>query len=636
MSLKNKVIFVTGASRGIGLAIALKAAKDGAKIVIAAKTATPNDKLPGTIYSAAEDVKAAGGEALALVVDVRDEEQVKAAIEKTVETFGGIDIIINNAGAIQLTGTEATAMKRFDLMQSVNARAVFMVTKHALPHLTKSAEAGRNPHVLSLSPPLNLNPGWLGPHLAYTLSKYGMSLCTIGLAEEFKELGIAVNSLWPETAIDTSAVRNLLGGDATVALSRKPEIVADAAYWIFNQPASTTTGKFFIDSEVLKAAGVTDFSVYSVDPSQTPMPDFFLGEPPQSLPAVAATVASAEGQRSDSAAKAGGDGSTTEVLASTATGKEGSPSDANLLATDTAGQDGKGAATRKTGDKVLLTPSEPTTVASPAIPPTLPAYKSFALSMDANGIARLTLNRPTKANCLTAAFFEELPAALEALADARTKVLAITAEGKVFCAGLDLSIFSNPALAQAKTRQQRRKIRNLIVEMQDGFTALAQAPFPVIAAVNGPCLGAGLDIVAACDFVYATRNAEFSIEEINLGLMADLGILQRLPGRIPEGLLRQLAYTGRRLKSNEAERAGFVTQLFLDAEGLEEGLVQVTREIASKAPSAVALTKLSLNANPGRTVEEGLEHVATLQANGIEPDVVKANIMRIIASLRTK
>lgn len=685
MSLKGKVIFVTGASRGIGLAIALKAAKDGAKIAIAAKTATPNEKLPGTIYSAAEDVKAAGGEALALVVDVRDEEQVKAAIEKTVETFGGIDIVINNAGAIQLAGTEATTMKRFDLMHSVNARAVFMVTKHALPYLKGSAEAGRNPHVLSLSPPLNLNPGWLGPHLAYTLSKYGMSLCTLGLAEEFKELGIAVNSLWPETAIDTSAVRNLLGGDATVALSRKPEIVADAAYWIFNQPAATATGKFFIDAEVLKASGVTDFSVYSVDPNQTPMPDFFLGEPPQSLPAVAATVPAGDGKNTDGAAKSGdgaaktGDNTTVVAAAQTVnTSDKGAPDTAGNLAANASDKDatatgqvatkpaadggattvatnatGDGAATatvtgdkgagqgdkdkgKGTGDKVLITPPDATTVASPALPPSVPAYKSFALTLDANSIARLTLNRPTRANCLTTAFFEELPAALEFLATSKAKVLALTAEGKVFCAGLDLSVFNNPALMQVKTKQQRHKLRGIIRQMQDTFTALAQAPFPVIAAVDGLCLGAGLDLVSACDFLYATRNAEFSIEEINIGMMADLGTLQRLPGRMPEGLLRQLAFTGRRLKSNEAERVGFITQLFLDAEGLEEGLAQVTKEIASKAPAAVALTKLALNANQGRTVEQALDHAATLQANGIEPDVVKANVMRIMASLRTR
>ena len=266
---------VTGHSSGIGLAIALKAAKDGARIVIAAKTAATNDKLPGTIYSAAAEIKAAGGEALAIQCDVRDEEQIKAAIAKAVETFGGIDIVVNNAGAIQLTNTEQTEMKRFDLMQSVNARAVFMVVKHALPYLKKSTNA----HVLNLSPPLNLDADWLAPHLAYTLSKYGMSLCTLGQAAELKKFGIAVNSLWPETAIDTSAIRNLLGGDQSVQASRKPEIVADAAYWIFNQPAATCSGNFFIDSAVLTAAGETDLSKYAVDPTATLLPDFFLGKP---------------------------------------------------------------------------------------------------------------------------------------------------------------------------------------------------------------------------------------------------------------------------------------------------------------------------------------------------------------------
>ncbi|MBS1999451.1 MAG: NAD(P)-dependent oxidoreductase [Cyanobacteria bacterium SZAS LIN-2] len=280
MNLKDKVLFITGASRGIGLAIALKAAQDGACIAIAAKTVTPNDKLPGTIHTAAEAIVAAGGKALAIACDVRDEEQLKAAIAKTVETFGGIDIVVNNAGAIQLTGIEQTDMKRFDLMYSVNVRAVYMTVKHALPYLKKSTNA----HVLSLSPPINLDPGWLGPHVAYTLSKYGMSMCTIGLAAELKQHNIAVNSLWPESTIDTSAIRNLLGGDASAKASRKPEIVADSAYWIFTQPSTTCTGNFFIDTAVMKLAGVTDLSKYAIDPTATLLPDFFLGTPPKSLP----------------------------------------------------------------------------------------------------------------------------------------------------------------------------------------------------------------------------------------------------------------------------------------------------------------------------------------------------------------
>lgn len=281
MSLKNKVLFITGASRGIGLAIARRAAADGAKIAIAAKTSTAHEKLPGTIHSAAQAVREAGGEAIAIACDVRDEEQIKNAIEKTVEAFGGIDIIINNAGAIQLTDTENTEIKRFDLMQQVNVRAVYMTVKHALPHLKKSGNA----HVLNMSPPLNLEPGWFAPHLAYTLSKYGMTMCTLGMSAEFKPHGIAVNSLWPETAIDTSAIRNLLGEvEESFTAARKPEIVADAAYWILTQKADNCSGNFFVDSAVLTAAGEADLTKYAVDPAVTPLPDYFLGEPGQIKP----------------------------------------------------------------------------------------------------------------------------------------------------------------------------------------------------------------------------------------------------------------------------------------------------------------------------------------------------------------
>lgn len=281
MSLKNKVLFITGASRGIGLAIALKAAKDGAKIAVAAKTVTAHDKLPGTIHTAVDAIKEAGGEAIAIACDVRDEEQIKNAIAKTVEAFGGIDIVVNNAGAIQLTDTENTDMKRFDLMQSVNARAVYMTVKHALPHLKQSA----NPHILNLSPPLNLDADWFAPHLAYTLSKYGMSMCTLGMAREFRKQKIAVNSLWPETAIDTSAIRNILGDvQESFAAARTPDIVADAAYWIFNQPSDACTGNFFIDATVVKGTGTKDLSKYNVHPKVAPLPDFFLGKPPKHMP----------------------------------------------------------------------------------------------------------------------------------------------------------------------------------------------------------------------------------------------------------------------------------------------------------------------------------------------------------------
>jgi len=275
MSLKGKTLFVTGASRGIGHAIALRAAKDGANVVIAAKTETEHPKLPGTIHTAAKDMEEAGGKALAVMCDIRFEEQVQQAIEKAIEKFGGIDICVNNASAISLTGTLQTEMKRFDLMQQINARGTFMVSKYCLPHLKKSANA----HILNLSPPLNMKPKWFKNHTAYTMAKYGMSMCTLGMAAEFARDGIAVNSLWPETAIATAAVRNLLGGEQMIKGSRQPEIMADAAYVIFNKTARECTGNFFVDSEVLKGAGVSDFEKYAVEPGQKLVRDFYLDPP---------------------------------------------------------------------------------------------------------------------------------------------------------------------------------------------------------------------------------------------------------------------------------------------------------------------------------------------------------------------
>ncbi len=259
MTLAGTTLFITGASRGIGKAIALRAARDGANVVIAAKTATPHAKLPGTIYSAAEEIEAAGGKALALVVDVREEVQVVAAVAEAVARFGGIDVCVNNASAIALTGTLATEMKRFDLMHQVNARGTFLCSKATLPHLLESA----NPHILNLSPPLDLDPKWFARHTAYTMAKYGMSMCTLGMAEEFRARGVGVNSLWPLTTIDTAAVRFALGGDAMARMSRTPEIMADAAHAILVRPARECTGNFFIDEEVLAERGVTDFSPYA-------------------------------------------------------------------------------------------------------------------------------------------------------------------------------------------------------------------------------------------------------------------------------------------------------------------------------------------------------------------------------------
>jgi citronellol/citronellal dehydrogenase len=272
MSLKGKTLFITGASRGIGKAIAVRAARDGANVAVVAKTTEPHPKLPGTIYTAAEEINAAGGKALPLAVDIRDENAVAEAVKKTVETFGGIDILVNNASAIHLTGTEATPMKRYDLMHGINTRGTFVCSQACIPYLKKAA----NPHVLNLSPPLNMEAKWFAPHVAYTMAKFGMSMCVLGMSAEFKKDGVAFNALWPRTTIATAAVQNLLGGDAIVRGSRKPEIMADAAYVIFNRAARECTGNFFIDDEVLKSAGKTDLSEYAVDPTAQLVPDFFV------------------------------------------------------------------------------------------------------------------------------------------------------------------------------------------------------------------------------------------------------------------------------------------------------------------------------------------------------------------------
>ena len=275
MNLKGKTLFITGASRGIGLAIGKRAARDGANIVIAAKTSDPNPKLPGTIHSAAAEIVAAGGQALAVQTDIRDEASVHAAIAQAVAQFGGIDILVNNASAISLTPTDATPMKRFDLMFGVNVRGTFLCTQACLPHLIKSAQAGRNPQVLNMSPPLSMREHWFAPHVAYTMAKYGMSECTLGHAGEFKPHGIGVNSLWPRTAIATAALQMIPGVD--LGKCRTPQILSDAAYLILTSDAKVTTGNFFIDDELLAAHGVTDFEPYSVTPGTRDfIPDFFV------------------------------------------------------------------------------------------------------------------------------------------------------------------------------------------------------------------------------------------------------------------------------------------------------------------------------------------------------------------------
>ena len=273
--LKNKTIFITGASRGIGREIALRCARDGANIVVTAKTAEQHASLPGTVHSVAAEVEAGGGKALALQLDVRDENAIAAAVAEAVRVFGGIDILVNNASAIMLTGTGATPMKRFDLMHSVNARGTFACSQACLPHLAKSGSAGRNPHILTLSPPLNMKAKWFKDHVAYTMSKYGMSLCTLGMAEEFRTQGIAVNSLWPRTTIATAAIA-VNFPEAILKASRKPAIMADAAYAIFNRDSRAATGNFYIDETVLREAGVTDFEPYAITPGATLYTDLFL------------------------------------------------------------------------------------------------------------------------------------------------------------------------------------------------------------------------------------------------------------------------------------------------------------------------------------------------------------------------
>ncbi len=594
MSLKNKVLFITGASRGIGLAIALKAAQDGAKIVIAAKTTTVNDKLPGTIYSAAEAVKAAGGEALAIACDVRDEEQIKAAIAKSVEVFGGIDIVINNAGAIQLTNTEQTEMKRFDLMQSVNARAVYMTVKHALPYLKKSSNA----HVLSLSPPINLDADWFAPHLAYTLSKYGMSLCTLGLAAELKKSNIAVNSLWPETAIDTAAVRNLLGGEQSVQASRKPEIVADAAYWIFNQPSSTCSGNFFIDSAVLTAAGETDLTKYAVDPTAKLLPDFFIGKPPKSLPRVKAN------EPAGSAVKA------ADVVATLPTENVATPgSDSAVVAVSSA---------------EVAVP----TVASAEVAPA-PKYSSLALSTS-NHVTTLKFTNPKRSNAMGEAFWKEFPLAIkELIAAGETKVLVIYGEGDNFSSGIDLAMFQGPLLSELQAQGGKDKLLYQITRMQDAITSVEKAPFPVIAAVHGACLGAGLDLAAACDFRYADNTAVFAIEEINLGIMADLGSLQRLPLIMPAGLVRELSFTGARIGSDRALSSGLINAVCASKDELVSLVMQIASTIAGKSTKAVGATKQSLNYGQDHGVFEALSLTARLQTRVIDPAEIVAAVKKI-------
>jgi citronellol/citronellal dehydrogenase len=272
MSLRDKTLFISGGSRGIGLQIALRAARDGANVALIAKTAEPHPKLPGTVFTAAAEIEAAGGRALPIVGDIRDETQVEAAVAATIERFGGIDVCVNNASAIDLSGTEALAIKRYDLMQDINTRGTFVVSRACIPHLRRA----ENPHILTLSPPISLEPRWLGPHIAYTIAKYGMTLCALGFAAELRDSGVASNALWPRTLIATAAVQNLLGGDEAMAVSRKPELYADAAYAVVTRPSRECTGNAFLCEDVLAEEGVTDFDAYAYVPGSTPQVDLFV------------------------------------------------------------------------------------------------------------------------------------------------------------------------------------------------------------------------------------------------------------------------------------------------------------------------------------------------------------------------
>jgi citronellol/citronellal dehydrogenase len=275
MSLEGKTLFISGASRGVGLAIAIRAARDGASVALIAKTAESHPKLEGTVYTAAEQIQQAGGRALPVVGDIRDEAQVAQAVAQTVEWFGGIDVCVNNASAIDLSGTEALQMKRYDLMQAVNTRGTFVVSRACIPHLKRSA----NPHILTLSPPISLEPRWLGPHIGYTIAKYGMTLCALGFAAEFREDGIASNALWPRTLIATAAVQNLLGGDEAMARARKPDLYADAAYAVITRPSRDCTGNALLCEDVLAQEGVTDFGRYAYLPGAEPQVDLYVDHP---------------------------------------------------------------------------------------------------------------------------------------------------------------------------------------------------------------------------------------------------------------------------------------------------------------------------------------------------------------------
>lgn len=565
-SVKGKVAIITGSSRGIGRAIALKLAAQGARIVVVARTENENEKVSGTIHSVVAEITAAGGEAIAVPCDVRKDDQVQAVVDAAVKAFGAIDIIVNNAGVLSLTDTEQTELKLYDLMQSINTRGVFALVKFALPYLKQS----KNPHILNICPPINLDPGWVGGQLPYTVSKYGMSLLTMGWAHEFKKYGIAVNSLWPVITIDTAAVRVKLGGEETAKRSRTTAIVADAASIIFNKAANVCTGNYYLDEDVLKAEGINDFAGYAVDPAGKPLTDLYVGVCPPDFRTQIENAAAFK-------AKAKPDATKAEVVVAPLTSE-----------------------------------------------PAKPVFKGFDIKV-AEGVAELSFKDPDHYNALSMSFWMELPLAMDWLVKQKeTRMLLIHGQGHNFSSGIDLAIFRHPALQDLVTDDGKAKLTALIGSMQAAINAVADAPFPVMAAIEGVCWGAALDLVAACDFRYATESASFSIAEVNVGLMADLGSLQRLPRIMPEGLVREMAYTGMRIDGLRAHQAGLVNAVFKSGADMYADARKTCLHIANKTQSAVVASKAALNYGGAASVTDGLNQAIALQLQHLDMKAVAA------------
>lgn len=564
-SVNGKVAIITGSSRGIGRAIALKLAKQGASIVVVARTENENEKVSGTIHSVVSEIIAAGGKAIAVPCDVRKEDQVQAVVDAAVKAFGGVDIIVNNAGVLSLTDTEQTDLKLYDLMQSINTRGVFALVKFALPYLKQS----KNAHILNICPPINLDPGWVGGQLPYTVSKYGMSLLTMGWAHEFKKYGIGVNSLWPVITIDTAAVRVKLGGEETAKRSRTTAIVADAASIIINKAATVCSGNYYLDEDVLKAEGINEFTGYAVDATAKPLTDLYVGVCPPDF--------------------------RTQIENAAAFKTKSAPAKA----------------------------TEPV-VTAVEVKPAKPVFKAFDLTT-ANGVTELSFKDPDHYNALTLSFWTELPVAIDWLVGQKeTSMLLIHGQGHNFSSGIDLSVFKHPALKDVATEAGKQKLGAFIGSMQAAINAVSNAPFPVMAAIEGVCWGAALDLIAACDFRYATESANFSIAEVNIGLMADLGSLQRLPRIMPEGLVREMAYTGMRIDGVRAHSAGLVNAVFKTSTDMYSEARMTCGRIASMTPSAVQASKKAFDHNGSAAIANGLERAVELQLQYLDMQAVGA------------